>query len=606
MLGRTDSRRRLIGLLLIVVVGSLALVARLAFWQVGQRDFLIDQAASQTSVRVEEPTARGEIYDRTGTVVLATSVARDRLVASPHSMTRDERRSTADALIWMLGLDEEAATTLRARIDQKDKSYVILARGIEPAMADRIRTASRDGSITGITLESEPLRVYPQPGGGPDSTLAAHLLGFVNREGLGQYGVEQYYQDILGGSPRITVSERDASGQAVPGTADVVAEGTTGEDISLTIDAGLQLKVEQELLATWIADQASSVSAIVMDPYNGEVYAEATYPSYDANEYRTIAADDADRFIDPIVSGVYEPGSVFKMMTAKAALEAKTVRMDTRIKDTGTLRLDKGRAKVDDADHRAMGWMSFEDAIAYSRNVVAAKVAMGLAPSTAEASALLHDTWLELGFGERTGIDLAGEVRGLVNDPAISPWQQIDLANGSFGQGVAVTPIQLAASYAAFMNGGTLVRPHVVKTIGDRDIEAAAGPRVLSPATSKQLVGLMAHVIDTVPFYHDRTIVPGYFVGGKTGTAQIWDAKRKRWKDNLFNYSFVGYIARQVDQPDLLVAIRIEEGKPTIHKVGQLEMNTMSFELFQRIATNAIKTPDLLRHRPIVEKDPDR
>ena len=168
MLGRTDSRRRLIGLLLIVVVGALALVARLAFWQVGQRDFLIDQAASQTSVRVEEPTARGEIYDRTGTVVLATSVARDRLVAAPHGMTREERRATADALIWMLGLDEDAAATLRARLDQKDKSYVILARGIEPAMADRIRTATRDGSITGITLESEPLRVYPQPGGGPE------------------------------------------------------------------------------------------------------------------------------------------------------------------------------------------------------------------------------------------------------------------------------------------------------------------------------------------------------------------------------------------------------------------------------------------------------
>ena len=606
MLGRTDSRRRLIALLLIFVVGALALVARLAFWQVGQRDFLIDQAASQTSIRVEEPTKRGEIYDRTGTVVLATSVARDRLVAAPKNMTREERKQTADRLVWMLGLDEEAALTLRERIDQKAKSYVILARGIEPAMADRIRAATRDGQIHGISLESEPLRVYPQRGGGPDSTLAAHLLGFVNREGQGQYGVEQYYQDVLGGAPRVTVSDRDASGQAVPGSAEVMAAGTPGEDISLTIDAGLQSAVEQELLATWIADDAKSVSAIVMDPYTGEIYAEATYPSYDANEYRAIAAVDPDRFIDPNVSGVYEPGSVFKMMTAKAALEAKAVRLNTRIKDIGTLRLDKGRAKVDNADRRGMGWMSFEDAIAYSRNVVAAKVALGLGDTTAESAALLHDTWLELGFGRQTGIDVAGEVRGLVNDPAIQPWQGIDLANASFGQGVAVTPIQLATSYAAFMNGGTLVTPHVVKTIGDREVATAPGPRVLSAATSKQLVGLMAHVIDTVPFYHDRTIVPGYFVGGKTGTAQIWDAKRKRWKDDLFNYSFVGYIARQIDKPDLVIAIRIEEGTPTVRKVGQLEMNVMSFELFQRIASNAIKTPDLLRHRPIVERDPDR
>ena len=116
----------------------------------------------------------------------------------------------------------------------------------------------------------------------------------------------------------------------------------------------------------------------------------------------------------------------------------------------------------------------------------------------------------------------------------------------------------------------------------------------------------MAHVIATVPFYHDRTIVPGFQVGGKTGTAQIWDAKKHRWKVDLFNYSFVGYIARQVDRPDLVVAIRIEEGTPTVHKVGQLEMPVMSFELFRRIATNAIETPDLLRDRPIVPRDADQ
>ena len=180
------------------------------------------------------------------------------------------------------------------------------------------------GAPSGITLESEPLRVYPQRGGGPDSTLAAQLLGFVNREGDGQYGVEQQYQEILGGvaarhrlGPR-----RERPGGARHGRGRSRA-GAAGEDLSLTIDAGLQLAVEQELLAAWIADKAKSVSAVVMDPYTGEIYAQATYPSYDANEYGPIAAKDPDRFIDPIVSSVYEPGSVFKMMTATAALEAQ-------------------------------------------------------------------------------------------------------------------------------------------------------------------------------------------------------------------------------------------------------------------------------------------
>ena len=605
MLGRTDSRRRLLVLLLIFVVASLALIARLASWQVGQRDWLVGKAAAQTSVRVEEPTKRGEIYDRTGTVMLATSVARDRLVAAPKDLDPVERQATADELIRILGLDDAHAATLRDRMMQ-DKAYVILARGIEPSMSDRIRSASTAGTIKGITLESEPLRVYPQAGGGPHSTLAAQLLGFVNRDGTGQYGVEQQYQDILAGSPRVTIADRDAGGRAVPGTAQVAWAGAPGEDLTLTIDAGLQLAVEQELLAAWIADKAKSVSAVVMDPYTGEIYAEATYPSYDANDYGAVAAKDPNLFIDPIVSSVYEPGSVFKMMTAAAALENQTVTMQTKIKDTGILELDGGHAHVDDADHKAKGWMTFQDGVAYSRNVVASKVALNLGDSTEASSAILHDMWMRLGYGKPTGIDVSGEVSGLVNDPAIQKWQQIDLANGSFGQGVAVTPIQLASSYATLMNGGTRIQPHVVKAVGDREIPVATGPRIISAAISRKLVGLMAHVIATVPFYHDRTIVPGFQVGGKTGTAQIWDAKRHQWKVNLFNYSFVGYIARQVDRPDLVVAIRIEEGTPTVHKVGQLEMPVMSFELFRRIATDAIETPDLLPDLPVVARDADQ
>jgi cell division protein FtsI/penicillin-binding protein 2 len=602
MLGRSDSRVRLLLLLITCVVASLALVSRLAYWQVGERDWLAAKAAAQTTIRLETPSRRGAIYDRSGTVALATTVERNRLAAAPRDMSDDERERTAGHLVELLELDDAAAEELRAAL-ATDKAYVVIARDVEPSTSERIRAAVAAGRIADVSLEPEPVRVYPQDGGGPDSTLAAHLLGFVNREGIGQYGVEQFYQSTLAGSPRVAIAQRDITGRILTDTAVVESSGLPGTDVRLTIDAGLQFTLEQELLAAWIADQARSVSAVVLDPYTGEVYAMATYPAYDANAYRSIAATDPGRFVDPIVSGIYEPGSVFKMMTAAAALEQGTVKPKTKIRDVGTLKLDGGRTKIDNANRRGMGWMTFEDAIAWSRNVVAAKVALDLGSNTKRSSAILHEMWSRLGFGGLTGIDVAGEVSGenYVRDPAISPWRQIDLANGAFGQGVAVTPIQLAAAYAAMVNGGLLVRPHVVKGIGERDVEPTVRGRVLSTGLSKQLTRLMDNVVTTVPFYKDRTLIPGYHVGGKTGTAQIWDPTardgRGAWKAGLFNYSFVGYVAREKGSPDLVIAIRIEEGKPTTLRVGQIEMPVMSFELFRRIAHTAITTPDLLSER---------
>ncbi len=603
MLGRTDSKRRLLFLLGVFGIASTLLTARLAYWQVIDRERLAGQAAAQTTITIDSPSKRGDIYDRTGTVVLATTVQRERLIAAPDQLTPESRRSTVLELSRILALDDTEAAALRDRMTGSAR-YVILRHGLDRTIADRIRSAIAAKRVFGLSLEPEPERVYPQLGGGPGSTLAAHLIGFVNREGGGQYGIEQYYQATLAGEPRVVVAQRDASGQPMLEDGVVSQPGAPGTDLRLTIDAGLQLKVEQELLAAWVADRAKRASAVVMDPYTGEIYASATYPSYDGNDYKAIAAADPGRFIDPTISTVYEPGSVFKMMTAAAALTNGTVTPSTRIKDVGTLHLDKGRTKIDDADRKGMGWMTFEDGVAYSRNVVAAKVALALGKSTRESSAILYDMWLRLGYGQPTGIDLAGEVGGIVRDPALTKWREIDLANGAFGQGVAVTPIQLATAYASLMNGGALVQPHVVKSIGDNDV--LLGPRrqgVVDASVSRTLIKMMQHVITEVPFYRDRTLVPGYDVGGKTGTAQIWDASadggRGAWKRNLFNYSFVGYIGRETGVPDLVVAIRIEEGTPTVARVGHLEMPVMSFELFRRIATDAITTPDLLADRPV-------
>ncbi len=595
MLGRTDSRVRTLVVLLVFALAAGSIGVRLGYWQITRRDELAAMAAHQSATTYTVQPTRGAIYDRSGTVTLATTVSRDRLAADPSTLTPARRASVAAALVNLFGLKGAQAKQLTALMSS-DKQYVVLAHGLTPDQSTQIRTLSQGSSATlaGVMLEPEAVRYYPQEGGSPSSTLAAHLLGFVNRAGDGQYGVEQYYQTVLAGTPTTWSAEHDALGNTVPDTAHVVQQGSAGQDLTLTIDASLQVAVEQEILAAWIADRAKSVSAMVMDPYTGEVYAYASYPSYDANTYQTIARVNPAVFTDPMASGVYEPGSVFKMFTAQAALGAGVIALDTPVRDAVKLTLDHGTSIVQNADHRARPNLTFADAIAYSRNVVASMTALKLGATTNAAAAKLYATWSTMGFGRRTGIDVAGEAAGIVRDPAKIPYRQVDLANGSFGQGVAVTPIQLAQAFSAIVNGGTLIQPHVVRSVGNVETQGVNHGRVMAPQLSGQLISLMKHVISTVPLYKSRTQIPGFEVGGKTGTAQIWDATTNNWKPLDFNYSFAGYIARTPGKPDLVVVVRIEEAIPTVARQGDIELPVYSFELFRRIAHDAISTPNLI------------
>jgi cell division protein FtsI (penicillin-binding protein 3) len=604
MLGRTDSGRRLLLVLIVFVLAASALVTRLGYWQLAQRDQLVESARRQIYYREEVPSRRGQIYDRSGTVVLAASVTRDKLIVSAQRMTAEDRLEMASFLAAQLGLDSEGAADILAKLETA-RPYLVLARDLPPEQSARIEAAAAAANIGGITFESDSARSYPQSGGSPHSSLAAQLLGFVNRDGDGQYGVEGHYQDVLAGEPRVIEADRDASGKPLIETERTVVGGTPGADIRLTIDAGLQLALEQEVMAVRIANSAKAVSAVVLDPWTGEIYAETTYPSYDANNYAEVAAEDSSRFLDPVVSSVYEPGSVFKMFTVLAGLEQGTTTLKTVYRDSGSMRLDDGRARIEDADGKAMGKMPLEDGIAYSRNVVAAKVALGLAPTTNQAATILHETWTRLGFGAPTGIDVTGEVRGLLNDPADTAWRQIDLANGSFGQGVAVTQIQLAQAYAALVNGGVLVQPHVVAGIGAEDVPVTTDAPVMDPSLSPQLAGLMEHVLAS-PWYVEQSQVPGLWLGGKTGTAQVWDAEHHRWAPNLYNFSCVGFIGRDKGHPDLVVAVRIQEARPGRNARGELILPVTSTELFRRVATDAVTTPGLLPVLATTDPEPAR
>ena len=597
MNGRTDSRTRSLIVLLALVGVGIACIVRLGYWQVLNHDVLSGKARDQVSVRVERAPVRGTVYDRTGTVVLATSVERDQLVAYPAQLKDDDTRdrsatrtSIGTILATILGLDATRAATLRGQI-ASGKAYVILARDLTPAQSAAVRSRIADGSLPQVRLEPVATRVYPTTGGAPKTTLASHLLGFVNREGLGQYGVEGRWQQSLAGSPTVILALRDGAGRPALETGEIAQPGTPGNDLVLTIDASLQLKVEQEVYAAWIADKAKSVSAVVMNPKTGEILASASYPGYDANGYRSVASRDPARFIDPVVSTVYEPGSVFKMVTAAAALDAGVVKRSTRIADQAVLELDGGQASVRNADRGSKGILTFQDGIAWSRNVVMSKVALRLGSTTNRAATRMYDAWTRLGFGRPTGIDLAGEVDGIARDPAVSPWRQIDLANGSFGQGVAVTLVQLATAYSAMVNGGNLPTPHVVASVGGKPALVAPARRVLSASLSRDLVAIMKRVVTAVPYYTARTQIPGYVVGGKTGTAQIWDAKKRAWRSDVYNFSFAGFVGRT--SPELVIAVRVTEGRPVVNRPGNLQNPVESFELFRRIATDAMSSLDL-------------
>jgi hypothetical protein len=326
------------------------------------------------------------------------------------------------------------------------------------------------------------------------------------------------------------------------------------------------------------------VSALVMDPYTGEVLAEATYPSYDGNAYQQIAADDPNRFTDPIVSAAYEPGSVFKMLTAIAGLETRTVTTKTKINDTGILKLP-GKTHIDDADHHARGWMTFEDGVAYSRNVVAAKVALALGKSTRQSSAILHSVWAKMGFGNKTGIDVAGESVGIVRDPTITQWQPIDLANGAFGQGVAVTPIQLATAFSAMVNGGTLVQPHVVKAVGSAELQPPSRGQVLDLGPVDHAHEHDAAGRDRGPDLPRPDAHQGLRRRRQDRHRPDLGSDRARRPGRLEEQPVQLQLrratsGRQTGVPDLVVAVKINEGTPTIARVGQLEMPVMSFELF--------------------------
>jgi len=577
MLGRTDSRVRLILLLCFLGLFAGALGLRLAYWQIGQGDDLRRRASDQVSRPAQAQTKRGEIVDSRG-IVLATTAYRDRLAAYPDLLPSTERPKVARKLGEVLDLNGAALDRLIETFESA-VPYTIVARRLTLEQSDLVREGLRSKELAELQLEPQPVRFYPNGGGSPDTTLASQLLGFVTEDGEGSYGIEQYGQDLLAG----------ASGATADLGADAPQPPVTGGDVRLTIDASLQLRLEKELYAAWVADRAPRVTGLIMDPDSGAILAWASVPGYDANEYADTAETAPELFTDPIVSQIYEPGSVMKMFTAAAALEEGVVTLDTPIEDAKVLRL--GPNEVRNGDLGSIGVAPFDDIIARSRNVGTGRVALSLGETTDEGASVLYDMWQRLGIGRPTGIELGNEANGIAADPTQNPWQAIDLVNRAFGQGVAVTPLQLATSFSAMVNGGRLPVPHVIATAGDDAVNGAEGQQVMESDLSDLLRQLMVHVVEAGPHYADETLILGYVVGGKTGTAQIWDQGAGAWMQDTYNHTFVGFVG--AEHPEAVILVRIHDTEPRVRRNWGMTLEMSSNELFRRVALDTISVLEI-------------
>jgi cell division protein FtsI/penicillin-binding protein 2 len=507
MLARTDSRARALVLLIVFALLASAIAARLVWWQVVQQPGLAQLALHQLAQNEALPAERGEITDVNGEL-LATSVELQSVFATPPTI--DDPRATAASLARVLDLP---VAQLRERLES-DASWVWVMRRVPNDAADRIRELD----LPGIGMLPETKRVYPVRGTASETTMAAQLIGFVDVNGAGQYGIEGREDALLSGTPGSVTAHEDVIGRRIADSATVLVEPVDGADLRLTIDAGVQNLLEQEMWATFRKNAAVGVTGLIMNAETGAILGMASFPSYDANQFATT---DGERFSNPAVARQYEPGSVMKAFTIAAALDAGAITTSTTVVDDNNLRI-RG-ARIQNADRYdwpyGHGEITAADVLALSNNVGAAKIGLELGPAE------LYQAFLRYGFGAPTGIELAAEAEGVVWDPnGPNASGELTAAQNAFGQGLSVTAVQLAAGYAAFANGGHLVRPHVVAGWTDadgteHDAEQPPAERIMQAETAETMLDLLTNAIDDGIARGAQ--IPGYTVAGKTGTAQI-------------------------------------------------------------------------------------
>ena len=527
MSSKASNRR--IRLLLGVFVLAFGLTFLRAAWLQGVRASSFGRlASSQQSEDVVIPAARGTIYDRGG-VQLAIGEQAQTVYADPR-LVKDPQR---EALVIARTLRLDPATVLQALSD-RTRGFVYVARKADPALVAKLR---RKG-LPGINSYGEERRFYPQ------FSLASQVLGYAGVDNRGLAGLELSLDRELGGRPGRERVVKDASGQAI----DTVVSQTVrdGRDVYLTLDHTIQANAQAVLRDTVLRWHAKSATAIVLDPTTGAVRAMATAPGFDANNYpqvwRVLQRNRA-------VTDTYEPGSTFKLVTVAGALSEGLVSPTTRF--TLPYEIQVADRRIHDAEPRGTETMSVAQILAKSSNVGAITLAELLGKQRLTS-------WISrFGFGRTTGIDFPGESQGIVL-PA-DKWSGSTIGNVPIGQGIAVTPMQMASAYAAIANGGVWTRPHLVERVGDGLPKPVARHRIVTRWIAGELTSMLQNVV--LDGTGTLAQIPGYHVAGKTGTAAKPD-RQGVYSNSKYVASFVGFAP--ATRPRIVVLVAVDEPQGAI------------------------------------------
>ncbi len=524
------SRGRRYILLHLLLAGFGVILFRLVSLQVLQAAELTARADRQHQKSVTMEGARGTVTDRHGKV-FAMNVEVPSIFGVPTSL--DSPANAARSLSPVLHIRrEEIEKKLR-----QDRHFVWLARKVEPEQGRRLEQLSIDG----IGMVMEGRRFYPK---GP---LLAHVLGFVGMDGVGLEGLERRYESQLHGEKRLTILQRDALGRTVFPKDLREQVPATGQALTLTIDEVIQYIAEKELEEAVDHARAKSGTIIVMEPRTGAILAMAVSPRFDPN---AVASLTADRWRNRALTDTYEPGSTMKVVVAAAALEERVMMPGSMLFG------ENGRMTIANTtihDHEKLGWMTFAQMIQKSSNIGAAKTGMLVGDQR------LYRYLQAFGFGQRTDIDLPGEVSGLLKAPR--EWGRRSLASISMGQEVGVTPVQMITAVSAIANDGVLMKPYVVAEVRDqkgqrmKEILPQVKRRVVSPATAHTLTTIMEGVVSSGT--GTKAAIPGFRVAGKTGTAQKVDPRTGTYSSALSIGSFVGFVP--ADAPRLTIIVVIDE-----------------------------------------------
>ena len=534
----------------IVALGGAAL-AQLVRLQVVEHAHWDSLAHQGRAGRREVTPERGRIWDRNG-VLLAGNEPRFAVWVDREAAKNDMDILMRD-IVPMLDLKPGE---VRAALEG-DQVYVLLKADLPAELGEWLSART----VRGMDVAPYWRRLYPE------RALAANVLGFYNAEGKGYYGLEGFYDAALAGEPLVVEEDQDVWRDRLPLGAPPDSISLVGADLVLTIDRTAQLIVEEELTRAIETSGASSGAIIAMHPRTGEILAMASAPSYDPNEYTHTASQDPQRFVNPAVSGSYEPGSVFKIVTLAAALDAGVVTPDTTYFDTACLEV--GGQPLCNWDRKDHGVVSMVEMMAKSLNVGAATL------STRMGAPTFYAYVRAFGFGQATGIDLQGEATGQMRVPTDVDWYESDLGTNAFGQGLSATPLQVITAVAAVANEGVRVRPHVVKAIVERDrVREAQVVDLGRPIRMETARTLSAVLVEAVEREVPQALVPGYRIAGKTGTSQIPIAGG--YDDPWTIASFVGY--GPVSDPRLIVLVRLD--RPTVSPWG----SDTAAPVFQRVA----------------------